>query len=222
MTETFRRVQTALRNTKEHGVDLTHPMGAVIGDRTYPVINKAMVIDSLGERHSFQIPLENRHRVRWSFTNQPDDNLLYAHSYVTYPTQYGDWGMPNAREFGVLKDYPPFDTFHEKMKEHSSEKMRGIRVYDYGHRSENVPDDELEEHYRIGKASREKRMADYPLEAFREEMRYPHLIQIHYKPIPGGSLYSGQYDVKTERLSMFKRDEEGGNKERHEGDGPHV
>jgi hypothetical protein len=220
MTEIFRGVQTALRNTKEHGVDLTHPMGAVIGDRTYPVINKAMIIDSMSERHSFQIPLENRHRVQWSFTNLPDYNLLHADSYVTYPTQYGDWGAPHNGRY--LRDYPPFDTFHENMKKHSSEKMRGIRVSDYGHRSENVPDDELEEHYRIGKASREKRMADYPLEAFREEMRYPHLIQIHYLSIPGRIQYSGQYDVKTERLFMFKRDEEGGNKERHEGDGPHV
>jgi hypothetical protein len=231
MTETFKMVQNALRNAKECGVDLTHPMGATIGGKTYPATDKSLFIDNRGEGHYFLIPLENRHQVLWDF-NSPFGTKTYAGSYVLYPTEIGGWwprhrhllpvsNIPHRpKSSAVLDDvyavdgwggvvnhsprhgihYPPFDSFHIRAQEYASEKNRGVRIRD-GLRPTWVPDDELQEHYQIGAAAREKMATYSPSAARLEQMRRPHIISVHYDPAAHGNQYKMIYNVKTEQLT---------------------
>lgn len=208
MTDLFRAIQESLRDATNTGIDLTFPSGATIGDKTYPAIDKALVLKSAHHEyggHSFTIPLENRHRVQFTYRNEQPGMKGYAHSYVTYPNQVGGWSMGDSENWanGFEQHYPPFDTVHDRVKEYASEKSKGVRAFTSGDKQgfykEYVPDDELQEHYKIGEARKQKRIKQYPLEASMFLPRPSHLIKI-VKFTPGEGNKSWLYDVKTERL----------------------
>jgi len=209
MSDTFRELQNALRKAKSHGIDLTTPQGVMIGDKTYPAYSKAVVLDTHPYEnggHAFQIPLENRHKVQFTYRNEGPGKKAYAHSHVLYPTQTGEWMMPHLwggdDSWGFDQHFPPFDTFHDRLKEYSLEKSRGLRVYGNGWDVQDVPDDELQEHYKLGEAAKRRRLENYPLEADREQVLFPHLIKVH-KAIPGANARKWLYDVKTEQLRAW-------------------
>lgn len=206
MTKTFQTLQNTLRTLKDHGIDLTVPHGVSIGGRTYPAINKNITFDKNLEYtgHVFQIPLENRHKVQFTHSFDFEQNP-YAHTYVLYPNQYGTFQMGatgNARFSNELHTthHHPYDTVHEKLKEYASEKSRGIYGYDYGSRGDFVPDDELQEHYRLGEAAKQARIKDHPLEKELEYGRLPHLIKIHKAGGVDVPTDYWTYDLKTEQL----------------------
>jgi len=203
MSETFSKIQNALRALKDHGIDYTVPHGISIVGKTYPSLNKSIVFDNDWEYtgSTFQIPLENRHTVTatHSFNLEKEPYLM---TNVYYPTQHGGWFLDDMRKWGVIQHLPPYDTVDDKLKEFSSEKSRGIRVSNYGYTVENVPDDELQEHYKIGKAARQARIEAYPLEAHVEHPRVPTLIKVH-KSVRNGDGFTWLYDVKTEQLRAW-------------------
>lgn len=206
MSRDFHALQDVLRKTKDQGIDLTTPHGVTIGSQTYPAINKGLVLNATwgDEGHSFQIPLENRHKVQVAYRSAGPDKKAYAHAHVLYPTQTGEWGMGDMRNWGYNQHFPPFDSFHDDLKKHSLEKSKGIRVGEFGSAVQDVPDDELQEHYEIGKNARQRRIEAHPSEESSEHSRLPYLIKV-YKTFPGAPNKTWMYNVKTEQMTEIKK-----------------
>jgi hypothetical protein len=205
MSRDFHALQDILRKTKDHGIDLTVPHGVTIGSKTYPAINKSLVLSANwgDEGHSFQIPLENGHKVQFTYRTEGPDKKAYAHTHVLYPTQTGEWGMPNSPDGGIEQHFAPFDSVHDKIKKHSLEKARGLRVGKFGFAVQDVPDDELQEHYEIGNKARQKRIEDYPSETDKEHARHPNLIKVH-KTFSGSPNKRWMYNIKTEQMTEVR------------------
>jgi len=200
MSDIFNKIQNGFRALKDQGIDFTVPHGISIAGKTYPAINKNITFDKdwkYGGSTS-QIPLENRHKVTVTHSSYANE-APYLHTHVYYPTQTGEWYLDDMRKWGFNVHLPPYDTVDDKIKEFSSEKSRGIRVSKYGMVIENVPDDELQEHYKIGEAARQARIENHPLEAYLEYARLPHLIKVHQSSLPTNRRWL--YDVKTEQLT---------------------
>lgn len=203
MSEAFSKIQNALRALKDHGIDYTVPHGISIVGKTYPSFNKVITFnnDWKYSGSTSQIPLENRHRVTVTHSSYANERP-YLHTHVYYPSQTGEWYLDDMRKWGFNVHHPPYDTVDDKLKEFSSEKSRGIRVSNYGMTIENVPDDELQEHYKIGEAARQRRIEAHPLEAHLEHPRVPTLIKVH-KSVRNDGGKTWLYDVKTEQLRAW-------------------
>jgi len=202
VSDTFDKIQNGLRALKDHGIDLTVPHGTSLAGRVYPSVNKAIVFGNNWEYEgaSFSIPLENHHRVQVTHTFNAVKKP-YIRTNVYYPTQTGEWYLDDIRKWGVVNHIAPYErTIHDRLKEYSLEKSRGIRVFNRGQTIENVPDDELQEHYKIGEAAKQKRIKEDPRQAVHEKALIPHFVKVH-KTFPAESSKLWLYDVKTERLT---------------------
>lgn len=201
MSEDFSKIQNGLRALKDHGIDLTVSNGTSIAGKTYPSFNKAITFNNDWEYtgSTSQIPLENRHKVTVTHSFYANKKP-YLQTHVYYPTQTGEWFLDDMRKWGYVTHLPPYDTVDDKLKEFSSEKSRGLRVSNYGYTTENVPDDELQEHYKIGEAAKQRRIEANPLEAHLEHPRFPTLINVYKTGSVDRPTEYWTYDVKTEQL----------------------
>ncbi len=87
MSELITTINNKLRDIyNNHDIDFRDSRGIKIGTKTYPAINKRLVLDNDGyETHSFHIPFENGHTAEWHITefDMNDNQGRYVSSTVS-------------------------------------------------------------------------------------------------------------------------------------------
>lgn len=146
MSELFRGVQETLRTYKQRGVDLTHPGGVVIFDKTYPAIEKSLFLreTAFGDiSKSFNahhiVPLESGLIVGgWSAVGENGTHLEHYLKKPVIDTSHSDawsrygWMPHKGQEIHDVNDsngmyFRPREqqALHESMKEWASEPTHG-------------------------------------------------------------------------------------------------
>jgi hypothetical protein len=214
MTDLFRAVQEKLRTYKQRGVDLTHPMGVVVFDKTYPVKEKGLFLRETSSSdlsttiskdfnaHHI-IPLESglvakgwaavgengtylEHHLLKPIIDTSDSNAWGRYGYMIHRGhQFHDVNDSNGIYFRPREQ----QAFHESMKEWSLEPTHGWKDYKY-----DMSSQEHREHQQNVRSSLITHPSKITVVVFR---RNPSRPKNHE------SYDSYQYDLGTEALTPW-------------------
>lgn len=212
MTELFKAVQDSLRTYQRRGVDLTHPKGVEIFDKTYPAIEKGLFLRETangGISKNFNahhlVPLESGLTVGgWSAVGENGTHLehhlrkpLIETSHSNAWNRYG-WMFHRGLEIHDVNDsngiyFRPREqqALHESMKEWALEPTHGWSCND----GENYKDMSIEEH-REHQQNRKSSLITHPSKITISVFR-------HNTPQNKTVWDSYQYDIATEALTPW-------------------
>ena len=121
-SELFIALQENLRNYKNnHGIDMLHPNGVIIHGKPYPAVEKRVFLNlksgskSVGYTNSFDIPMENGHRVDVRHSDWPLESGVTTE--LSIPTRYHFHDLDTGKTSGgnyyrTVPDMSPLDPSH--------------------------------------------------------------------------------------------------------------
>ena len=212
MSEDFKAIQESLRTYKQRGVDLTHPRGVVIFDKTYPAIEKGLFLreTAFGDisknfNASHVVPLESGLIVGgWSAVGENGTHLEHHLKKPVIDTSHSDawgrygWMLHKEQEIHDVNDsngiyFRPSEqqALHESIKEWSLEPTHGWS-HDNHENYDDMSVQELREHQQNRRSSIITHPSKITVTIFR-----------HYTSQPHTGWDSYQYDIDTESLTPW-------------------